>query len=157
MSMVNVAVSSDRAGTAPLTWGQGSILTILGMLRERAWTANLATYNALSWIGRLVTVYEALRTRYVEEDGQLKQILDAAGEVPVEIIDVAAGETAWQVAETFGDWDEGASSIPRPTQDAVKTLEWVHRKEKPVHLRPIRHQQKATSAKPWARPPSKPA
>jgi DNA replication protein DnaC len=31
--------------------------------------------------------------------------------------------------KTFGDWDEQVSSIPRPTQDALKTLEWLHRKE----------------------------
>jgi DNA replication protein DnaC len=31
--------------------------------------------------------------------------------------------------KTFGDWDEAASSIPRPTQDALRTLEWVHRNE----------------------------
>ncbi|WP_323138275.1 MULTISPECIES: ATP-binding protein [unclassified Streptomyces] len=27
--------------------------------------------------------------------------------------------------KTFGDWDEQASSIPRATQDSIKTLEWV--------------------------------
>jgi DNA replication protein DnaC len=31
--------------------------------------------------------------------------------------------------KTFGDWDEQASSIPRATQDALKTLEWVRRRE----------------------------
>ncbi|MFD4350881.1 ATP-binding protein, partial [Streptomyces coelicoflavus] len=31
--------------------------------------------------------------------------------------------------KTFGDWDEGQSSIPRATQDALKTLEWVGRRE----------------------------
>lgn len=31
--------------------------------------------------------------------------------------------------KTFGDWDETASSIPRATQDALKTLEWVGRRE----------------------------
>jgi len=31
--------------------------------------------------------------------------------------------------KTFGDWDDQASSIPRPTQDALKTLEWVRRRE----------------------------
>ncbi|MEY9936582.1 hypothetical protein ABH932_001591 [Streptacidiphilus sp. MAP5-52] len=31
--------------------------------------------------------------------------------------------------KTFGDWDEGKSSIPRATQDALKTLEWVGRRE----------------------------
>lgn len=36
---------------------------------------------------------------------------------------------AFPAGKTFADWDEAASSIPRPTQDALKTLEWVHRKE----------------------------
>jgi IstB-like ATP binding protein len=31
--------------------------------------------------------------------------------------------------KTFGDWDEAASSIPRATQDALKTLEWISNKE----------------------------
>jgi DNA replication protein DnaC len=36
---------------------------------------------------------------------------------------------AFPAGKTFADWDEAASSIPRPTQDALKTLEWVARKE----------------------------
>jgi DNA replication protein DnaC len=36
---------------------------------------------------------------------------------------------AFPAGKTFGDWDEQASTIPRPTQDALKTLEWVQRKE----------------------------
>lgn len=36
---------------------------------------------------------------------------------------------AFPAGKTFGDWDEHASTIPRPTQDALKTLEWVQRKE----------------------------
>ena len=36
---------------------------------------------------------------------------------------------AFPAGKTFADWDEQASSIPRPTQDALKTLEWVARKE----------------------------
>jgi DNA replication protein DnaC len=31
--------------------------------------------------------------------------------------------------KTFDTWDEGASSIPRPTQHALSTLEWVGRHE----------------------------
>ena len=31
--------------------------------------------------------------------------------------------------KTFGDWDETVSSIPRQTQDALKSLEWVRRRE----------------------------
>lgn len=36
---------------------------------------------------------------------------------------------AFPAGKTFADWDDQASSIPRPTQDALKTLEWVARKE----------------------------
>ncbi|MFB9306689.1 ATP-binding protein, partial [Kibdelosporangium philippinense] len=36
---------------------------------------------------------------------------------------------AFPAGKTFGDWDEQASTIPRPTQDALKTLELVQRKE----------------------------
>jgi IstB-like ATP binding protein len=31
--------------------------------------------------------------------------------------------------KTFDAWDENTSTIPRPTQQALRTLEWVHRKE----------------------------
>ncbi|GES29232.1 ATP-binding protein [Streptomyces angustmyceticus] len=31
--------------------------------------------------------------------------------------------------KTFGNWDETASSIPRPPQDSLKMIEWVTRKE----------------------------
>jgi DNA replication protein DnaC len=36
---------------------------------------------------------------------------------------------AFPAGKTFADWDEHASSIPRATQDALKTLEWLSRKE----------------------------
>jgi DNA replication protein DnaC len=36
---------------------------------------------------------------------------------------------AFPAGKTFGDWDEQASSIARPTQDSLKTLEWVRNKE----------------------------
>ncbi len=31
--------------------------------------------------------------------------------------------------KTFDAWDSDASSIPKPTQQALRTLEWVHRRE----------------------------
>ena len=31
--------------------------------------------------------------------------------------------------KTFDAWDETAASIPRPTQQALRTLEWVQRRE----------------------------
>jgi DNA replication protein DnaC len=33
------------------------------------------------------------------------------------------------IGKTFALWDEAASSIPAPTQQALRTLEWIHRKE----------------------------
>ncbi len=36
---------------------------------------------------------------------------------------------AFPTGKTFDAWDEAASSIPAPTQQALRTLEWVHRKE----------------------------
>jgi DNA replication protein DnaC len=36
---------------------------------------------------------------------------------------------AFPTGKTFGDWDETKSSIPRPTQDALKALEWIGRRE----------------------------
>src|SRR6478609_7993583 len=32
-------------------------------------------------------------------------------------------------AKTFAAWDPAVSSIPAPTQQALRTLEWVHRRE----------------------------
>lgn len=34
--------------------------------------------------------------------------------------------------KTFAAWDEGLSSIPAPTQHALRTLEWIHRRENVV-------------------------
>lgn len=36
---------------------------------------------------------------------------------------------AFPAGKTFDAWDENTSSIPRATQQALRTLEWVHRKE----------------------------
>ncbi len=36
---------------------------------------------------------------------------------------------AFPTGKTFGDWDETKSSIARPTQDALKALEWIGRRE----------------------------
>ena len=34
-----------------------------------------------------------------------------------------------RVGETFAAWDPALSSVPPPTQAALRTLEWVHRRE----------------------------
>jgi DNA replication protein DnaC len=36
---------------------------------------------------------------------------------------------SFPTGKTFGSWDAEASSIPAPTQQALRTLEWVHRRE----------------------------
>lgn len=64
---------------------------------------------------------------------------------PVEVLRVLLGEevagrdrsalatrraaAAFPTGKTFQAWDAAASSIPAPTQQALRTLEWVHRAE----------------------------
>ena len=36
---------------------------------------------------------------------------------------------SFPAGKTFDAWDENTSSIPRATQQALRTLEWVHRRE----------------------------
>ena len=43
--------------------------------------------------------------------------------------------------KTFDAWDEQASPIPKPTQQALRTLEWIERAESAVRLRPERYRQ----------------
>ncbi len=38
-------------------------------------------------------------------------------------------QAAFPTGKTFEAWDEAVSSIPRPTQAALRTLEWVRRRE----------------------------
>ena len=59
--------------------------------------------------------------------------------------------------KTFDAWDETASSIPAPTQRALRTLEWLQPSREPRRVRTIRHTARRTSLKRSARPPSMPA
>ena len=43
--------------------------------------------------------------------------------------------------KTFDAWDPAASSIPAPTQQALRTLEWVHRRENLVVCGPVRDRE----------------
>jgi hypothetical protein len=43
--------------------------------------------------------------------------------------------------KTFALWDEAASSIPAPTQQALLTLEWIHRKENLVVCGTLRNRE----------------
>jgi IstB-like ATP binding protein len=58
--------------------------------------------------------------------------------------------------KTFEAWDERLSSIPAPTQQALRTLEWIGRHENLVVCGP-RAPAKYSCSKHSARPPSTPA
>ena len=74
----------------------------------------IATAKAQRW-----EPVEVLRALFAEE---------AAGR---DRASLATRRTAagFPTGKTFDAWDEAASSIPAPTQQALRTLEWVHRRE----------------------------
>ena len=43
--------------------------------------------------------------------------------------------------KTFDAWDEAVSSVPAPTQRALRTLEWTPPSREPRRVRTIRHRQ----------------
>jgi hypothetical protein len=57
--------------------------------------------------------------------------------------------------KTFGDWDETKSAIPRPTQDALKSLIGSDVGRTSASAGPP-ERARATSQRPSARPPSRP-
>lgn len=74
----------------------------------------LATARAQRW-----EPVEVVKALFVEESaGRARSMLAARRK--------AAG---FPTGKTFEHWDEAASSIPTPTQQGLRTLEWIHRKE----------------------------
>jgi DNA replication protein DnaC len=73
----------------------------------------LATAKAQRW-----EPAEVLRALFGEE---------VAGREPALATRRAAA--AFPTGETFDAWKPDASSIPAPTQQALRTMEWVHRRE----------------------------
>ncbi|WP_216364050.1 IS21-like element helper ATPase IstB [Subtercola boreus] len=65
---------------------------------------------------------EVIKALFVEEiTGRSRSMLNTRRK--------AAG---FPTGKTFATWDETVSSIPAPTQQALRTLEWVHRRENVV-------------------------
>ncbi|WP_216363533.1 IS21-like element helper ATPase IstB [Subtercola boreus] len=65
---------------------------------------------------------EVIKALFVEEiTGRSRSMLNSRRK--------AAG---FPTGKTFATWDETVSSIPAPTQQALRTLEWVHRRENVV-------------------------
>jgi DNA replication protein DnaC len=50
--------------------------------------------------------------------------------------------------KTFAAWDPTLSSIPAPTQSALRTLEWIHRRENLVVCGAVRHRQDVSARSP---------
>jgi hypothetical protein len=93
--MLTVHIADCRAGQAPLTWGQRSILRIVIMLGEAAQGTNLGTWSrlpagtrvpeAVDRISQLVSRYESTRTRFVRSDDDWYQLLDGSGDLTIEV------------------------------------------------------------------------
>ena len=100
-----LAISADRSGTGPATWGQKAIWDAVSALGDEAPRYNVsvgfplgplyprqAVLDALTHAARQ---HEGLRTRLrPSPDGELEQILDASGTIPVLIRRCASEETA---------------------------------------------------------------
>ncbi len=90
---------------------------------------------------------------------------------PVEVLRALLGEEAigrersalatrraaagFPTGKTFDAWAPEASSIPLPTQQALRTLEWVTRRENLVVCGPSGTGRRSCS-RPWASKPSRP-
>ena len=102
----------------PLPAEVESLMRSLRLPHARAIAADvLATARAQRWDP--TEVVKALLTE--ESAGRARSMLASRRK--------AAG---FPTGKTFDAWDPGASSIPAPTQQALRTLEWIGRKENVV-------------------------
>lgn len=143
-----VAVSGARAGTAPLTWGQRSILRAAEWLGEDAGYYNMSYRIAVpagagvsEVVDALRTVllrHAALRTRFVDDGpGDVRQVVDDAGGIVLEIHRVAPGAIAPTAQDLFerrqsivfrraSDWPLRAQLVIGPDGPAVLLLVLSH-------------------------------
>jgi DNA replication protein DnaC len=108
-------VSVTVNAAPPITPELESMMRQLKMPYARALAPELiATAKAQRW-----DPAEVIKALFVEEiTGRSRSMLASRRK--------AAG---FPTGKTFATWDEGVSSIPAPTQQALRTLEWVGRKE----------------------------
>ncbi|MFJ6281282.1 ATP-binding protein [Arthrobacter subterraneus] len=111
----------------PLPADLEALMRQLKMPHARALAPELiATAKAQRW--EPVEVIKALFTE--ETAGRARSMLANRRK--------AAG---FPTGKTFDAWDPDASSIPAPTQQALRTLEWVTRRENPGRLRALRDRE----------------
>ncbi|MFD0200904.1 MULTISPECIES: condensation domain-containing protein [Saccharothrix] len=96
-SRVTVPFSGPGAGTAPLSWGQK---TILQDMRNSDWTYNISGAHHLpegltvadvaERLSRLMGKHSALRTRFgTDDDGKPCQVVHGSGEIDLEVMTFA--------------------------------------------------------------------
>lgn len=99
---VHAEFAGERAGTAPLTWGQQgmwsaiqrnppghfNIPMVLAVPRRPPATVS----RVVAAIGQVVSRHESLRTRIVVEDGGPRQQVARSARLPVDVVDVGGGE-----------------------------------------------------------------
>ncbi|MFD7643317.1 condensation domain-containing protein [Kitasatospora sp. NPDC059795] len=103
-STTELTVRAARGGRGPATWGQRAVHAALVALGPDAPRYNLRTAapvepglppeTALRAFAELLHLHDALRTRLVEEDGDLVQDVDAGGVLPVAVLRRASAELA---------------------------------------------------------------
>jgi Condensation domain len=97
----NVGFSSGSSGSGPATWGQQAIWDAVGRLGADAHCYNIcvgfpvepgiAVARVLEAVPQLLRLHQSLRTRLVADpDGELRQVLDAEGSVPVHLLEAGA-------------------------------------------------------------------
>ncbi len=108
-------VTTTNTAAPPLPADLEALMRSLKMPHARALAPDLiATARAQRW--EPVEVIKALFTE--EAAGRARSMLASRRK--------AAG---FPTGKTFDAWDPAASSIPGPTQQALRTLEWINRRE----------------------------
>ncbi len=100
-SEIAVDFAGDGAGTAPLTWGQ---LRVWQKAREIGQTMNIVVADLLpegtsiaemvAFLRFMVSRHPALRTQLRFVDGHPWQVVSGSGSVPLQIVDIDAGDPA---------------------------------------------------------------
>ncbi|MGW4381660.1 condensation domain-containing protein [Kitasatospora sp. NPDC004531] len=119
-----LTIRSARGGRGPATWGQRAIHTALAGLGPDAPRYNLRTAapvepglpprDALRAFTELLHLHDALRTRLVEQDGDLLQEVDADGELPVAVLHRDdAEQAAGAAAELLAAFAARPFDLPR--------------------------------------------
>jgi Condensation domain len=134
-----VAFDGDGAGVDTLSWGQCEIwrsMTAVGMSFNLAGAYPVAPGTTVADVAELlrfaVSRHQSLRTRIVvDPDGTVRQVVSAAGEVPLEIFDVDAAKAADEAADVLERYELTIFDYPNewPVRMAVVCADGV-----PAHM-----------------------